>query len=114
MLPNMASVLTRWAEPRTVKTVTRQTVDFIESDVVTSRTIKATIQPADKNKLNADAIDWSLKYIAVHSLDTVQNGELIEYQGEDYKIIDNGDYQAFGFTDAVAEQTKRPLVQVTP
>lgn len=113
MRPNMGRIVRRSASPYTVKTITRQTVDFVESDVVAGRTVKALIQPARKSQLNPEMIDWSLRYITIHSLGPVDEGELIEYGGEDYKIIELGDYQDFGYTEAVAEQTKRPVVQVT-
>lgn len=112
MLPDMSDTLDEWSDEYTVKNIDQRTVDFESSNVVTSRTIQAIVQVADKDKLNTDQIDWSLRYLLIHSSDVVENGELIEYNGEDYKIIDNGDWQAYGFTEAVAEQTKQPLVEV--
>ncbi len=114
MLPDMAETLEEWQAPYPLKTVTRQTVDFVEDDVVTSREIQAAIQPAQKARLTAADIDWSLRYLQIHSPDEIAMGEFLEFQGEDYKIIDNGDFQLYGFTDAVGEQTKRPLLVVTP
>lgn len=114
MLPDMSDALEEWKLPYTVKTVTKQTVEFVESNIIVGRTIEAVVQVAQKDKLNSDQIDWSLRYLLVHSGSELQNGEYIEYQGEDYKIIDDGNYQLYGFTEAVAEQTKRTLLVVTP
>lgn len=114
MLPDMSDTLDEWALPYTIKTVTETTVDFVRVPVVTGRIIDAVVQVADKNKLNVEAIDWSLRYLQIHSSSEIANGEFLEFQGEDYKIIDNGDYQLYGFTEAVAEQTKQPLLVVTP
>lgn len=107
MIPNVARVLDAFMEPYTIKTVTKQTTDFVSSDVVVSRTINAVVQPAQKDKLNPDKIDWSLAYVTVHSKEPIANGDLIVYGGQDYKIIDNGDYQRFGYTEGLGEQTKR-------
>jgi len=114
MLPDMSEVLKEWARPYTLKTVTRQTVDFEPTDVVAGRTIDAVVQPAQMEKLNPDQIDWSKKYLQIHSTAPIAMGEFLEYNGEDYKIVDNGDYQRYGFTEAVGEQTKKTILAVTP
>jgi hypothetical protein len=107
MLPDMSIALAEWAVPVVVKTVTQRTVDFETVEHVASRTINAVVQPAQKEKLNSDQIDWSLRYLLVHSTEPMTAGEFIEYQGWDYKIVDHGDWQAYGYTEAIAEQTKR-------
>lgn len=114
MLPDMADVLAEWAAPYTVKTITRITLEFEPVNVVTDRIIRAVIQPAQKEKLNPDQIDWSKKYIQIHTTETLIPGELIVYGREDYKVIEPGDYQLYGFTEAIAEQTKQTLVPITP
>lgn len=114
MLPDMADVLTEWEIPVKLKTVTRQTVDFVDADVVVVADIKAVVQVAQKERLNTDAIDWSLRYLQIHSKEQLTVGQFIEFEGEDYKIIDDGDYQLYGFSDVVAEQTKRPLIEPAP
>lgn len=111
MLPDVSIALAEWAVPVVVKSVTQHTIDFEPADLITPRTIDAVVQPAQKEKLNADQIDWSLKYLLVHSTEQLAAGEFIEYQGEDYKIVEPGDWQAYGYSEAIAEQTKRtPLV----
>jgi len=113
MSPNMSRTIERSAKPRTVKTVMRATVDFIETEYIESRTINAVVQPAQKDSLKSENIDWSLRYLTIHTVSQLQNGELIEYGGEDYKIIDNGNYQEYGYTEALAEQTKRAVKVAT-
>lgn len=110
MLPDVSDALTEWAIPVTVKTVSQATVDFEPVESVTPRTVDAVIQPAQKEKLNAEQIDWSLRYLLVHSTEPLYAGEFIEYEGEDYKIIEPGDWQLYGYTEAIAEQTKRQLL----
>ena len=109
MLPDISETLEEWAVPVTVKTVMRATVDFVETEYVETRSINAVVQPAQKDSLKSDQIDWSLRYLTIHTTSPLQNGELIEFGGEDYKIIDNGNWQAYGYTEALAEQTKRAV-----
>ncbi len=109
----MSDALTEWMKPYTIKTVTRETLDFEPVDVVKARTIQAVIQPAQKSKLDPDQIDWSKRYLQIHTDEVLSNGEFLEFSGEDYKIINDGDYQLYGYTDAVAEQTKTDLLVIT-
>ena len=114
MLPDVSEAFDDWLSDYTIKTVTKITVDFVEADTVAGRTIQAMVQVAEKEKLNPDQIDWSKKYVLVHSPDPINVGEYIESGGEDYKIIDPGDWQAYGYTEAIAEQTKQTLLVVAP
>lgn len=114
MLPNMSSTLAGWSAPYTIKTVVNTTVDFENILVVTQRTIQAVVQPAQKDKLNTEQIDWSKRYIQIHTNTQLAKGEYIVYDGEDYKIIEDGDYELYGFCEVIAEQTKLPLIVSTP
>ena len=108
MLPDVSDALEEWVSAYTVKTLTRTTVDFEPADVVTPRIVRAMIQPADPQRLQILAgLDWSLKYIAVHSLDAVAVGERIEYRGEDYKLVSSTDWSDYGYYSAIGEQTKQ-------
>ena len=114
MLPDMSDTLDEWALPYLIKTVTQRTADFDNDDTIAGRTVEAVVQVAQKSKLNAADIDWSLRYLQIHSPSELFDGEFIEYQGEDYKIIDDGNYQPYGFSEVIAEQTKQTLLVVTP
>lgn len=108
MLPDVSDALEEWVSDYTVKTLTRTTVDFEPVDVVTPRTVRAMVQPADPQRLQTlDGLDWSLKYVLVLSLDAVAVGEYIEYRGEDYKLIPATDWSGYGYYKAIGEQTKR-------
>lgn len=108
MLPDVSDALEEWVSDYTVKTLTRTTVDFEPVDVVTPRTVQAMVQPADPQRLQTLAgLDWSLKYVTVHSLDAVAVGEYIEYRGEDYKLVSTTDWSDYGYYKAIGEQTKR-------
>lgn len=114
MLPDMSDVLDEWAQSVLIKTVTTNKVNFIETQVVAGRNQECVVQVADKARLNPDTIDWSLAYLMVHSKDAISIGEYIEYKGEDFKVIDRNPYGDYGYNEVTAEQTKRPVLQVTP
>jgi len=113
VIPDMSDVLTEWALPYTRKTITRSTIDFEEVIVVIKDIIKAVIQPANKQKLNSAQIDWSLDYLQVYTTTELSNGEYIVYNGEDYKIIEDGNYALYGYSEVIAEQTKQPAIEST-
>lgn len=99
----------------TLKTVTFDTVDFQPvAPAVTAIEILASVQPADKRKLNPDTIDWSLDYKMIHSATPLDLGKFIEYGGRDYKIIQLNNYGDNGYYEVVGEETKQPLLVPPP
>ena len=102
----MSRAVRRWSKDLEVVNQVITTVDFEPTDVITSRVVKATVQPAQKRRLNPDIINWSLKYVQVHADAPVLVGEFIKHEGVVYKFIDDGDFQRYGFTDAIAEEAK--------
>lgn len=106
MLPNMSGVLTRWERPVTIKSVSISTVDFVPVETLTPRTQLCVVQVADKDKLNADTIDWSKEYILVHTSANIELGELVEFEGLDYKIINRSPWRGYGYIEAVGEEVK--------
>ncbi len=110
---DVSDALTEWEQPTTIKTVTTTTVDFEPVEVVTDRAQDCVIQVAEKEKLNLDTINWSLEYIMVHSKSAIEIDELIEDDGKDFKVVQKGAWRGYGYYEVVAEETKRPLVEVT-
>ena len=110
---DMSDVLTEWERPRTIKTITVETVDFEPVETVTARTQNCVIQVAEKEKLNPDTIDWNKEYLMVHSRANIAMDELIEFDGRDFRAIERGPWQGYGFTEVVAEETKEPLKEPT-
>lgn len=107
MLPDMSDVLTEWEQSVILKTVTRTTVDFVDQIVITPKPLRAVVQVADKERLNPDEIDWSLRYILIHSKQPMQLGQYVEYQGTDYKLTQgDANYQDYGYTELVGEEVK--------
>lgn len=97
-------------QPVILKTVTTTSVDFEETETVTTQSIEAVVQPAGKDKLTADNIDYSLEYQTIHSKTQLLEGQYIQYAGKDFKIISVLPYGDYGYYEAVGEETKRELL----
>lgn len=113
-IPNMAEVLTEWAVPVTLKTVTETTVDFEPVVTVTVAPIDAVVQPPTSEQLNAAEIDWSRQHLTFHSISQIELGQFIEYGGKDYKIITDSNWQLYGYSEVIGEETKQALLTETP
>ena len=109
-LPDMSDILDEWAQPIILKTVTITSVDFEETETVDKQGIGAVVQPAEKDKINVENLDWSLAYYTIHSKSTIVEGQYFEYMGKDYKIISVLPYGDYGYYEAVGEETKRALL----
>ena len=115
MLPDMSEVLTEWSQPVVLKTVTVTTIDFIETRIVDAVVIPAVVQPADPEKLKVEQIDFSLEYIQIHSVSPMAIGQYVEWLGRDFKLVPfRKGYGQYGYTEAVGEETKLPLLVPTP
>jgi hypothetical protein len=110
MILDMSGVLAAFERLVTIKTIVRSTTDFVESVTVEGRQQKCVVQVADKSKINPATIDWNLEYLLVHTAGSLEMGELIEFNSRDYKVVQIGDWNGYGYIEVVAEETKRPLV----
>ena len=115
MLPDMSEVLTEWSQPVVLKTVSETTVDYIPTVTIVDANIMAVVQPADPEKLKVEQIDFSLEYIQIHSVSPMAIGQYVEWGGRDFKLVPSRKgYGQYGYTEAVGEETKNPLLVATP
>lgn len=115
MLPNMSDVLTEWSQPVILKTRTEATLDFVPLVTIYAANIMAVVQPADPEKLKVEQIDFSLEYIQIHSVSPMEIGQYIQWDGRDFKLVPfRKGYGQYGYTEAVGEETKLPLLVPTP
>lgn len=110
---NVSEVLAEFAQPVIKKIVVNSTVDFQPVVSVKLFDIDAVVQPADPAKLTAITLDWSLKHFRIDTTDMLQLGNVIEYKGADYKIVWLSDFDDYGYTMGIMEETKRPVLQET-
>ena len=106
MLPQMGDALEEFLQPVTIKTVTQTIVNFRPVESTSSLTTQAVVQPVQKEKLNPAIVDWSLKYLQVHSKDPVKIGDFFTHSGTDYKAVELGDYSDYEFYETIFEEVK--------
>lgn len=109
-LPNMSSTLSGWTQAVSLKIVTTTTVDFEPVQSSSSTTIQAVIQPADMEQLRPEDIDWSLRYIQVHTIIALSVGKYITYNSTDYKIVRLLQFGDYGYYEAVCEEVNGVLI----
>lgn len=106
MLPNLSNTVRRFGQPIDLMLVKKSTVDFEEVLTISYRSVNATVQAADYERLGAYDIDWSLEYVWVHSVSDFEVGEYLHWKGKFYKFIPSKDYQDYGYTEGIGEQVK--------
>jgi len=93
-----------------VKTVTETSVDFVKTLLISGRNVECNIQTPQPERLTTDQLVQSQAYRAVYSEERLLNGEYIEVDGKDYKIINDDNWSLYGYSVALAEATNRPLL----
>ena len=106
MLPNMSRTVRNFSIPTKLFKVTKTIVNHKPAEALIESSIKTVIQPANKEKLNKDKIDWSLKYVLVHSVDQIIMDDIIEHKGIRYKAFEDADYNDYGYYELVMEEQK--------
>ena len=106
MLPDMSDTLDEYLQPLILVRTTENIVDFRPQVVETDVQTEAVVQPAQKEKVNPAIINWSLKYQLVHSKQEIILNDRMEYCGVKYKAVELGDYDAYGFYEAIFEEIK--------
>lgn len=110
MLPNLQFPVLFFSQPIILKKVTTIKKDFeVVFTIVEQQEILATVQPANKETLNIDSIDNSLIYLEIHSLEVLEINNFIEYKNKNYKIIEKGKYNDYGYNNVIAEESKIKL-----
>lgn len=105
-LPNMSRTVKRFSVPVKLLKITTSIVNHKPVETETESTIKVVVQPAQKEKLNKDKIDYSLQYVQVHSLDAINIGDVIEYKSIRYKAIEDVNYSDYGYYENIMEEQK--------
>jgi hypothetical protein len=110
MLPNLASVVKKWQQPIIIKTITKTTVNFVTSIAVIRESSQAVVQPTKKTTVNKDQLDWSQKNNTFHLLRLVDLGQVIEFKGQDFKVVEVSDCMDYGYCEVVGQATNKALL----
>ena len=106
MLPNLSGTVKRFSQDVKLIRVTTSIVNHQPVETETVINIRAVVQPAQKEKIIKDKLDYSLKYIQVHSLDEILINDKLEHEGIIYRAIEDADYNNYGYYETIMEQQK--------
>ena len=110
---DVSGVLEEWSRPTRIKTVTETTVDFVKSETVASRTQDCVVQVQQPDQLIKRGLDVTVRHIRVHSHQQITQGELIEFNGRDYRVLHPSQWDGYGYAEVDAADTKQPVKAVT-
>jgi len=109
---DVSDALDEWGRDTLIKTVTVTTVDFAETEVVAGRTQPCVVQVQQPDELIKRGLDVTVRHIRAHSQLAIQQGELIEFNGRDYRVLHPSQWDGYGYTDVDAADTKEPVKAV--
>ena len=112
MLPDMSDALIEWETDVVIKTITKKTVNFEDANIVTGRTIRSVVQNAQRDQLTTTQLESGQEYKWFHTRQNVKRGEFLEFDGKDFKIVNDGDWLRYGYVEGLAEATNRDLIKV--
>lgn len=103
----MAQTVLRFAQSVTLRQSTQAIINHKPQFTYLDSTIKATIHPADMEKLQIEGIDKNIKYIDIFTTTEVKINDLIVYKGSTYKVIKSDNYSEYGYFELVGAEDKR-------
>jgi hypothetical protein len=103
---DMGDVLDGLTQPLTLIEVVQEVVDYKPVNVENITEIQAVVQVADPSKIKSDKVDFSKRYLQVHTKNTLKNIDMCIYQGFRYKAFLLKPYNNYGFDEAYFEETK--------
>lgn len=106
MLPNLSSTVRRFERPVTLHSVIQTIVNYEPVNTETDTAERAVVQPANKDRLNPDLVDWSLDYKTMHSRFETSLNDRVTVEGVKYKIFELGRYNMYGYYESVLEEIK--------
>ena len=106
MLPNLSGTVKRFSQDVKLIRVTTSIVNHQPVETETVINIRAVVQPAQREKILKDKLDYSLRYVLVHSLDEILINDKLEHKGIIYRAIECADHSDYGYYEAVMEQQK--------
>lgn len=98
-----------WTQSVDVFSVTETTIDFEPVYNTTQRTITGVVQPTNPSTLNIDTLDYTLKYITIHTTDALSANEFVVYKGDNYRVLNKGGWSDYTFNKVLCEEYKKDI-----
>lgn len=103
---DMSDVVLEFAQTLAFKSATQTVVDYKPVMTYTTSTKQGTIYPSKVDELKAFAIDRSLAYYTVYTIQDVKINDLLEYKSKDFKMINKEDFMDYGYVKSIFEEVK--------
>lgn len=107
MLPNLSSIVLRFAQDITKRSVTQTVVNHIPQETKIDTIIKATITTPQPEDLQNIEIDTSLKYKLAHSVDEITINDRFVHQNIEYKVISESNRSDYGYYRVLGEEVQK-------
>lgn len=104
----MAATVAAFEQAVNLITVTKSIVagDFknpVES-IASQESIRAVIQVANPENLNVSEIDFSLRYVRIHTRVNLSINQYISYAGTTYRIVTEQNWSDYGYFECIGEE----------
>lgn len=109
MLPDVSHVLDSWLQDLTHRVISKSYPDadnFDPTFIFSDAAIKGVIQVAKPRDLQGITVDWSLRYIIVHTKSFINAGDVLIDRSVNYKVIETSNWSDAGYYRVIAEQIK--------
>lgn len=106
MLPDVSGAIDAWAQTIELQTITQTIVNYRPVNTPVKTYPLAVVQPAQKEKLNPAIVDYSLRYVTIHSKVQIKIGDFIVFDSIKYKIVDGGNFLDYGYSEVIGEEVK--------
>lgn len=111
---NMGFVFEPWLQTIKLKTLVEAIARFKPVRHVTVQDIQAAVQPADAETIAKLNLDLTARYYTIHTKTPIATGQFFEYGAADFRIVRLLSWGDYGYYEAVGQDTKEPLLVVTP
>jgi len=106
MLPNVGGVLKSFTKKVVLQRVTQEIIEHKPVENISEVEIEAVVQPANKESLTLDNVNYSLSYIQINTTIPIKIGDYVLDKGKKYKIVELEDFSDYGFYKAIGEEVK--------
>ena len=106
MVFDVSDFLGCWSRPITLKVFRNFKVDFEDFEECTETTMQAVVQLARPEELKIEGVDYSKRYILIHSESAINVNNRVNFDLLDFIIISKSDYDGYGYFEAIGEEIK--------
>lgn len=108
MLPNMINVVRAYMQPITIGLVTKDIVDYKETEVIKTIKTRGVRQPVDPQKLQMmpeGQRSWRYENLHLEPNTKLKVDDVIIFRKNRYRVIECWDFSEYGYKEYMIAQT---------